>query len=89
MPSEAGFVASDGIAATPSAGRLFLPARFRFGICRKLIPKKFLINGLDCRVQHRRYEQAQYRQSYDECRLPDKNRMDCLRAEYLSAFLFK
>ncbi len=28
MPSEAGFVASDGIAATPPAGRLFLPARF-------------------------------------------------------------
>ncbi|ENT0312634.1 hypothetical protein EEE08_02860 [Neisseria gonorrhoeae] len=40
MPSEAGFVASDGIAATPPAGRLFLPARFRFGVCRKLIPKK-------------------------------------------------
>ncbi|ACF29869.1 hypothetical protein M703_12325 [Neisseria gonorrhoeae SK29344] len=28
MPFEAGFVASDGIAATPPAGRLFLPARF-------------------------------------------------------------
>ncbi|HGT1886711.1 TPA: hypothetical protein ACMWS1_000572, partial [Neisseria gonorrhoeae] len=58
-------------------GGCFFPHASDYGVSGGLFRKKILIKSLDCRVRHRRYEQAQYRQSYDECRLPDKNRTDC------------